>query len=69
MDMTTPGAAPLILEASAAVIWEEIAAAGPIPTDELLDRLAALFDVAEDDIRGDVEKLIADLVARNLLAA
>lgn len=69
MDMATPGSAPLILEASAAVIWEEIAADGPIPTGELLDRLAATFDVASDDIRGDVEQLIADLVARNLLAA
>lgn len=68
MDLATPGGAPFVLEATAAVIWEEIAADGPIPGGELIGRLSEAFDVAEDDIRPDVEALISDLVTRRLLA-
>ncbi|MFD5213445.1 PqqD family protein [Microbacterium sp. NPDC058345] len=69
MDLATPGAAPFVLETSAAVIWEEIAADGPIRTRELLDRLSAAFEIDEDEIRADVEALLSDLVTRGLLAA
>lgn len=67
MDLATPGATPYVLEASAAVIWEEIAAGDPITTDELLQRLAETFEVDAADIRGDVEAMLQDLRARRLL--
>ena len=51
MDLTDPGAVPLVLEASAAVIWSEIAEDGPLAGHELLNRLSAVFGKDADEIR------------------
>jgi len=67
MDLGSPGATPYVLEASAAAVWHEIAAAGPLPADELLSRLAEGFAVETAQIRGDVESLLTELRARRLL--
>ncbi len=63
-------AGPLALEASAAVVWEEIAASGPITLPALLRRLADVYgDTDPDEIRGAVEALLEDLVSRSLITA
>lgn len=67
MDLSSPGATPYVLEDSAALIWQEIAATGPIRVDELLQRLSAQFDIEAGRIQADVETLLTDLVARRLL--
>jgi len=69
MDLADPGAAPYVLEASAAVIWSEIADEGPIAAADLLERLSDVFGMGVDDIGGDVEALVAELIDRQLLAA
>ncbi|OJU40415.1 MAG: hypothetical protein BGN97_11270 [Microbacterium sp. 69-10] len=68
LDLTQPGASPLVLESTSAVVWEEIAIRGPIEVDELLELLAQAFDVRADDIRRDVDSLLAELRSRRLLA-
>lgn len=68
LDLGRPGATPYVLEASAAAIWHEIAAAGPLQAEELLSRLAEAFDVETAQIRGDVESLLAELRTRRLLS-
>lgn len=68
MDLGSLGATPYVLEDSAALIWQEIAATGPIRVDELLHRLSAQFDIEAARIQADVETLLTDLVARRLLS-
>src|SRR5690606_19524612 len=69
MDLAVPGAVPCVLEASAAVIWTEIAEAGPIDVAELLERVSDVFDMDVDVIRDGVESLVDELIERQLLAA
>ncbi len=68
MDLAEPGATPLVLEASAAVIWSEIADDGPIEADVLLQRLSAVFGKDVDEIRDGVGSLVQQLIERQLLA-
>lgn len=67
MDLTRPGARPLVLEASAAVVWEELAEEGPIRPDDLVLRVARAFDVEAESIRDSVASLLADLESRSLV--
>ncbi len=67
LDLAQPGASPLVLESTSAVIWEEIAIRGPIEVDALLGLLAQTFDVQADEIRSDVDRLLAELRSRRLL--
>lgn len=67
MDLKTPGAVPRVLEASAAVIWEEIALGGGLSAEELLERLCEIFETDEREIRPGLESLISDLVDLRLL--
>lgn len=67
MDLSQPGANPLVLEASAAIVWEEIAAEGSIAPDDLLRTIATAFDVEADSIRESIDVLLTDLIARALL--
>src|SRR5690606_8944704 len=67
MDLTDPGAVPLVLEASAAVIWSEIAEDGPLAGHELLNRLSAVFGKDADEIRDAVASLVQQLIDRRLL--
>lgn len=69
MDLAEPGAAPLVLEASAAVIWSEIAQDGPIAGHELLKRLSDVFGKDVEEIRDGVASLIQQLIDRQLLTA
>lgn len=54
----------VVLEGVAGVIWSE-AREGPSST--IADRVAALTDASVDDIRGDVESFVDELVRRGLL--
>lgn len=69
MHLATPAAVPCVLEASAAVIWEQIARGGSVVAAELVERLSEVFEVGEKEIREHVETLISDLVRLRLLAA
>lgn len=67
MDLTRPDASPYVLEATAAAVWQEIAAEGPLSADALVHNLAQAFDVEHAEIRPDLEALLADLESRDLL--
>lgn len=54
----------VVLDGVAGVIWSE-AREGPSST--IADRVAALTDASVDDIRGDVESFVDELVRRGLL--
>lgn len=69
MDLAAPGATPCVLEASAAVIWSQIAEDGPLAGDELLRRLSGVFGVAVDEIRDGVGSLVDELIDLRLLSA
>ena len=67
MDLSRPGARPFVLEASAAVVWEEIADEGSIRPDDLVLRIAKTFDVEAESIRDSVASLLAELESRSLV--
>ena len=67
LDLVDPAATPFALENSAAVVWEQIAEAEEITLEALLRELYDTFDGDRALIRADVERLVEDLVARNLL--
>ncbi|WP_448710930.1 PqqD family protein [Microbacterium profundi] len=67
MDLARPGATPYVLEESAAAVWEEIAETGPVTGEALTLAIASAFAADSTEIADDVEALIADLVARDLL--
>ena len=55
----------VVLDGVAGVIWSE-ACEGPRST--IADRVAAVTDASVDDIRGEVESFVDELVRRGLLA-
>ena len=67
LDLVDPTATPYALEGSAAAVWTEIAEEPGIATGELLRRLSEAFDIDQAEIRGDVERVLDELVGRNLL--
>lgn len=67
MDLNRPGASPYVLETTAAAVWEEIATEGALSVDTLLHNLTQAFGAEQTDIRPDLETLLADLVARDLI--
>ncbi|WP_448006676.1 PqqD family protein [Agromyces bauzanensis] len=56
----------VVLDGVAGVIWSE-ACDGPRST--IAERVAAVTDAAVEDIRGDVESFVDQLVQRGLLVA
>lgn len=68
--LSDAAAGPLALEASAAVVWEEIATSGPISVSALLRRLVDVYeDTDPDGIRDAIEALLEDLASRSLITA
>ncbi|MDQ0613749.1 putative DNA-binding ribbon-helix-helix protein [Microbacterium sp. W4I4] len=67
LDLVDPAATPFALENTAAAVWEQIAEAEEITLEALLQELYDTFDGDRTLIRADVERLIEDLLARNLL--
>ena len=68
MALARQDAVPFVLEESAAAIWDEVAAAGPILVGRLVENVADVFEIDHGDIRADLETLLGDLVAQGLLA-
>ncbi|WP_400997748.1 PqqD family peptide modification chaperone [Agromyces sp. GXQ0307] len=60
-----PGGPILVLDGPGALIWTE-ACAGPRET--VVERVAEAAGAPTDLVRDDVERLVADLVARGVLA-
>lgn len=58
---------PVVLAGTAAQIWLLLPEAAD--EEELVARLAELYDVAPGDIRGEVRGFVADLVGRGYLTA
>ena len=67
MDLSHPGAHPFVLEASAAVVWEEIADEGPIRPDDLVLRVAEAFGIEAENIRDSIAALLGELESRSLV--
>lgn len=67
LDLARPGSSPVVLEATAALVWDEIAAGDGLTSGALLARLAESFETDAEVIRPDLEQLIDDLADRNLL--
>ena len=61
---TLPVGPIVVLEGVAALIWSE-ACTGD--RESVAERVAAATDASADEIRGDVDAFVADLVARGLL--
>ena len=55
-----PGGPPILLEGSGCVVWLALAEGGTM--DDVVAAAAAMADVVEDRIRGDVETLVDQLV-------
>lgn len=67
LHLARPDAAPVVLEGTAAFVWEEIALEGPADLEALVAGLAQAFEAPAEVIRGDVEELVAVLRARALI--
>lgn len=67
MDLARPRAGPYVLEASAAVVWHEIADNGPVTGEALLRSVATVFEIDDAQISEDIEALVTDLVSRDVL--
>ncbi|MDR6867263.1 hypothetical protein J2Y69_001864 [Microbacterium resistens] len=61
LDLSRPDATPLVLEGTAAFVWEEIALEGPLTVEALVENIAVAFELPSDQIRQDVEGVIARL--------
>ncbi|GAB3630728.1 hypothetical protein GCM10027421_00810 [Microbacterium shaanxiense] len=69
VDLAHLAQAPVVLEGTAAVIWETIAANDSTSLKQIISDLARDFDVDEDRIRDDVEEVVRSLTARGMLDA
>jgi hypothetical protein len=67
LDLDEPGEAPVVLDGSGRVIWQVLAFRGTL--DDLVDRVAALYDEEPDAVRPGVVEFVGDLMARGLLLA
>ncbi|WP_424936258.1 MULTISPECIES: PqqD family protein [Bacteria] len=67
LNLVRPDAQPVVLEGTAAFVWEEIAVEAPSDLDALVTGVAQVFEVSADLIRGDVEQLVAVLRTRALI--
>jgi Coenzyme PQQ synthesis protein D (PqqD) len=68
-----PSGPLVVLDGSAAVVWDAATTGGSEPTtassqDLVVERVAVAAGVETDDVREDVLRLLADLVRRGLLA-
>lgn len=63
---TSPAAEPLDLDGVAALVWDALSQ--PVTLDELADDLAAVFERPVADVRPEVERLVAGLVAAGAAA-
>ncbi|KJL34467.1 PqqD family protein [Microbacterium azadirachtae] len=61
LDLESETAHPTALLGTAAFIWDELDANGPIDTEHLLRNIAMAFEVGVDEIRADVIDLLATL--------
>jgi len=67
LNLAQPDAPPVVLEGTAAFVWEEIALEGPPDLEALVAGLAQTFEAPADVIRGDVEALVTVLRERALI--
>lgn len=68
MNVSDPASGPVVLEASAAAVWEEIAVEGPIPVVALVETMLANYpDVTPDDVGLGVSALLDELASRALI--
>ncbi|MCS3841754.1 PqqD family protein [Microbacterium sp. AK031] len=59
---------PIVLEGTAAIIWETIALSDGTSLTEIISDLAEDFALDEDRIRADVEEMVRTLTARGALS-
>ena len=61
LDLESETAHPTALLGTAAFVWDELDANGPIDAEQLLTNIATAFEVEVDEIRADVFGLLANL--------
>lgn len=61
LDLESETSHPTALLGTAAFIWDELDANGPIDAEQLLANIAMAFEVDVDEIRADVIDLLASL--------
>ncbi|WP_353114302.1 PqqD family protein [Microbacterium sp.] len=61
LDLEHAGAGPVLLESSAAFVWEELATRGRATLDEIAGVAVEVFDAEESQVRQDIEALLIDL--------
>ncbi|MFJ4166477.1 PqqD family protein [Microbacterium sp. NPDC089698] len=61
LDLASETAHPTALLGTAAFVWEELDANGPIDAEQLLTNLATAYEVDVEQIRADVIDLLAHL--------
>lgn len=61
LDLEHPGTGPVLLENSAAFVWEELTARGSATLDEIAGAAVDVFEVDEAQVRQDIEALLIDL--------
>ncbi|KJL26320.1 PqqD family protein [Microbacterium azadirachtae] len=68
LELESPTSHPMTLQGTAAYVWEEIDANGPLSSAELITNVAAAYEVSEDAIRDDILALLDGLLAQHLIA-
>lgn len=66
LDLQSVTADPLTLVGTAAVVWEELAASGPLRADALIRNVAEAYGVETAVVQDDVLTLLQRLQAQNL---
>lgn len=68
LNLATSAAEPLVLEGSAAIVWEVIAESGSTDLVDLVHVIAVDMALVDEEIRGDVEAFVETLRARSLIS-
>lgn len=68
LDLSAIGGSPIVLEQTAAYVWEELAETGPVPLSTLVGNVASAYSADPDAVRLDIEELIDRLYRDGLVA-
>ncbi len=68
LDLGSPTSHPMTLQGTAAFVWEEIDANGPLSSAALITNVAAAYEVSEEVIRDDILALLDRLLDQRLIA-
>ncbi len=67
LDLGSPTAHPLTLQGTAAYVWDEIAASGPLSAAALITNVADAYEVDPKVVHDDIMRLLERLHDQNLV--